>query len=99
METTTVHFVRSMGADFQGRAVLYRLDEPIAWSDYRDSGTTHYVIVSSLPKGINMLAHWDTTAAFPANGDGDVLSWKDLITLDGLDHDPVLAHVLTLTAE
>lgn len=75
--------------NFEGFAELYLLDAPIKWSDHRDSGATEYIVVSSI-RACGYPTH-DETMAFPADESGNVVSWRELVSVWEYSHDAALA--------
>lgn len=77
--------------DFNGSALLYRLDRPMQQRDM-DGGVANefdHVIASAVPRA------FDTKRAevliFPATPDGEILSWAEIGgQRDTLDHNAVM---------
>lgn len=64
--------------DFTGDARLFRLSEPMPW-DYdweteRDKASTEFVVVSAT----NAMFSGPETYIFPANEQGEIISWSEL---------------------
>lgn len=77
---STATLVRDNLKGFTGHAALYRLDPPIAYTDWSiddelDQRSTSLVVVSAvtLPMGLG-----SETYIFPGNEDGTVADWGEL---------------------
>lgn len=70
MSTKTAKFLRKV-EDFNGDAALYKLSKPVILNDEEK---TSYVIVSSVYAPFT----GPETYIFPADKDGEVLSWGEL---------------------
>lgn len=75
---TTATFVRLL-PNWRGDARLYRLSRPVTFAGSASRGETNYVAVSAvdLPSIIHLDAECETYI-FPADADGEVLSWSEL---------------------
>lgn len=76
MNAKRAKFVKDVGEKFVGRAELYRLDPPIKINDWagNETGTAEYVIVSAVIAPFT----GPETYIFPANEEGEVVSWDEL---------------------
>lgn len=74
----TAKLIKSNLPGFLGTAHLYELSEPVAFDYDWDTDTykedTNYVVVSAA----NVLYSGPETYIFPADKDGEVLSWAEL---------------------
>lgn len=81
--------------DFNGRASLYRLSEPVHYTSYDEScnevhHSTEYVVVSAVVAPFS----GPETYIFPANSTGEVVNWCELpgSFRGDLDHDRALSN-------
>lgn len=76
MSTKKAVFVKDVSKNFNGEAALYRLSPPMEIRDWDENvtGTTDYVVVSAA-----MVPYTGPeTYIFPANENGEVVSWGEL---------------------
>ena len=74
----TAKLIKSTLLGFRGTAHLYKLSEPVTfdydWNTGMDTKNTNYVVVSEA----NIPYSGSETYIFPADKDGEVLSWLEL---------------------
>ena len=76
----------------QGHAFLYCLSKPISFEINKQTQETHFVIISA----ITIPPDRELTQAFPADKDGNILSWYELenSACDTLDHEKTLNNII-----
>ena len=74
----TAKLIKSTLLGFRGTAHLYKLSEPVTfdyeWDKDRDTKNTNYVVVSEA----NIPYSGPETHIFPADKEGEVISWLEL---------------------
>ena len=74
---------------FRGEAALYELSEPTTFVDLGQTHQTRFVVVSAIECELG--DHTEETMIFPANAEGEIVSWLELHADCGsLDHAQVI---------
>ena len=86
---------------FMGEAILYRLSEPVTYEVLDDEtyerhdGKTEYVVASAVVAPFSGVE----TLVFPADKEGNVLSWLDLAGVKAWDHDWAMSKLVEYVEE
>jgi len=81
---------------FAGEAILYRLSEPVTYevlddeTDEERHEETEYVVASAVVAPFSGVE----TLVFPADKEGNVLSWLDLAGVKAWDHDWAMSRLV-----
>lgn len=89
MSAYTREFIRELRDGFTGSAKLWRVSPPLKYGYSEDKQETEYVVSSAT---VAMFTGPETYI-FPANAEGEIVSWSELpgSYRGGLDHDVAMS--------